>query len=226
MKVMLKWLLWPLTLVSFLIAAPTGSPAQGPVAQIGWYNGDWQSGLPGISNWYSSRGDYSRVYEDFVVPPGGWNVVGVFSINRMDFDGISKAAWEIRKNMSPGKGGKKVASGVSPATQSPVPGLGPFRADALTGYRIEVDGLSVHLDPGRYWLSVAPVGKNAVWYVCGTQGANAVGDPAGRNGSSLVDRPESRARFAGPMLHAALGRFGRAGDFSLGVLIDPSLAKK
>jgi hypothetical protein len=226
LKATLWRLFWPLTLMLFFDALPPGIRAQEPEARIGWYNGDWRSGLPGQANWYSSSGDFSRVYDDFVVPAGGWTVVGVFSINRMDFEGVTKAAWEIRKDMLPGKGGKKVASGVSPATQIRVPGLGPFPADALIGYRIQVGGLNVHLDPGRYWLSVAPVGKNAAWYVCGTQGANAVGDPKGTNGSSLVDRTDSRARFAGPMLQGSSGQFGRAGDFALGVLIDPSPPKK
>lgn len=225
MKLTFTHLFWPLALTLFLNAVPPRSLAQEPATRTGWYNGDWRSGLPGQANWYSSRVDYSRVYEDFVVPEGGWTVTGVFSINRMDFEGITKAAWEIRKDMSPGKGGKKVAAGVSAATQSRVPGLGPFPADALIGYRIQVDGLKVNLAPGRYWLSVAPVGKNAAWYLCGTQGANAIGEPAGKNGSSLVDTTDSRARFAGPMRKGPSGQFGKAGDFSLGVLIDPSPAK-
>jgi hypothetical protein len=146
--------------------------------------------------------------------------VGVFSINRMDFEGVTKAAWEIRREMSPGKGGRKVASGVSSATQTRVPGFGPFPADALIGYRIQVDGLKVSLAPGRYWLSVAPVGKNAAWYLCGTKGEHAIGEPAGTNGSSLTDSPDPRARFASPMLSGTSGQFGRSGDFSLGVLTD------
>ncbi len=212
---------WFVPLLLWLAGVPPCS-SQEPVARVGWYNGDWRSGRPGQTNWYSSRSDYARVYEDFVVPAGGWTVVGVFSINRMDFQGITKAAWEIRKDMSPGKGGKKVASGVSAATQTQVPGLGPFPADALIGYRIQVDGLKLQLPPGRYWLSVAPVGKNAAWYVCGTQGTNAVGEPAGANGSSLVDRGDTRERFFSPMLQGNPGQYGRAADFSLGVIISDS----
>ena len=159
MRSKLRWLSQPLALLALLPGAPHGALAQEPVAQIGWYNGDWQSGLPGFANWYSSWEDYSRVYDDFVVPAGGWTVVGVFSINRMDFEGISKAAWEIRKDMLPGKGGKKVASGVTAATQARVSGLGPFPRDALTGYRIEVDGLKIQLAAGRYWVSVRAGGK-------------------------------------------------------------------
>jgi len=218
-------LFWPFVLALFLAAAPLGAQAQGAGAKIGWYNGDWRQGLPGQSNWYSSSYDYSRVYDDFVVPDGGWTVVGVFSINRMDFEGVGRAAWEIRTAMTPGSGGKKIASGVSPAAQTRVPGLGPFPADALIGYRVQVGGLSVHLDPGRYWLSVAPVGKNAAWYVCATQGENAIGEPQGRNGSSLIDRTGVKGRFTSPMLQGASGQFGRAADFSLGVLIDSSPQK-
>ena len=217
---MLRRTTWPLPLLLLIAAVPSRTLAQEPVARVGWYNGDWISGRPGQANWYFSRSDFSRVYDDFVVPPGGWIVVGVFSINRMDFQGITKAAWEIRKDMSPGKGGKRVASGVSPAAQTRVSGLGPFPADALMGYRIQVDGLNVHLAPGRYWLSVSPVGKNAAWYLCATQGANAVGDPSGTNGSSLVDRTDSNARFASPMLKGSSGQFGKAADFSMGVLVD------
>jgi hypothetical protein len=51
----------------------------------------------------------SRVYDDFVVPEGEWTIVAVFSNNRMNFTGVTKANWEIRKNMAPGKAGRKAA---------------------------------------------------------------------------------------------------------------------
>src|SRR5215471_12726294 len=38
---------------------------------VGWYGGDWQSGIPGVANRYTSAKDYSRVYDDFVVPEPG-----------------------------------------------------------------------------------------------------------------------------------------------------------
>jgi len=216
----------PLAAAVVLSAMPPGAAAQEAAPRIGWYNGDWRSGIPGRANWYSSSGDYARVYDDFIVPAGGWTVVGVFSINHMDFEGITKAAWEIRKDMMPGKGGRKVASGVSPATQTRVPGLGPFPADSLIGYRIQVDGLNLALAPGRYWLSVAPVGKNAAWFICATRGQNAIGDPAGTNGSSLVDSPDPRGRFSSPMHGGSAGQYGKSGDFSLGVLIAPGPPQK
>ncbi len=205
-----------------VVMAASGSFAQDSRVRTGWYNGDWQSGLPGLANWYSSSTEYTRVYDDFVVPAGGWTVVGVFSVDHMDFDGITKAAWEIRKDMSPGKSGKKVASGVSPATQIKIQGRLPSSGDPLIGYQIEVTGLKLHLAPGRYWLSVAPVGKNVTWFICATTGANAIGDPPGSNGSALVDHPGFRERYASALRQGSRGQMGRAADFSMGVLIEPA----
>ncbi len=186
-------------------------------AVVGWYNGDWQSGLPGLANWFVSPAESARVYDDFVVPEGGWTVAAVFSNNRMDFSGVTYAAWEIRAEMAPGRGGRKVAAGLSPATQTVIPGTGPFEHDPLVGYRIQVDGLHLRLAPGRYWLSVAPVGMGNSW-ISATLGRNAVGEPPGNDG---------RALFSGHTVSGfvAAERVGRAGangvskDFSLGVVI-------
>jgi hypothetical protein len=60
---------------------------------VGWYNGDWQSGIPGLANWYVSKDESARVYDDFVVPEGGWTVVGVFSNSRMNISEVTGASW-------------------------------------------------------------------------------------------------------------------------------------
>lgn len=166
------------------------------------------------------EGEFSRVYDDFVVPGGGWTVRGVFSDNRMDLSGATQAAWEIRRHMAPGKGGKKVASGLNRATQVPIPGDGPFPMDPSVGYRIQVDGLHVRLAPGRYWLSVAPVGRGGYWYAEATLGKNAVGYPSGNNGRALVTKTTLGIRFADAESLARPAQFGKARDFSQGVIID------
>src|SRR5262245_48192059 len=102
-----------------LIVAPSSLRAQGPPAPtVGWYNGDWQSGI-GLSwaNWYTSGSQFARVYDDFVVPASGWTVAGVFSNNTLSQNAaaITQAAWEIRLGMEPGFGGGVVASGIGPA---------------------------------------------------------------------------------------------------------------
>jgi len=189
-----------------------------PRAVLGWYNGDWQSGLPGLANRYGASDEFSRVYDDFVVPEGGWIVVGAFSDNRMGFAGVTRASWEIRKGMSPRCGGKVVASGVSSAGQTVIPGNGPFPRDPLIGYRIQVDGLRVPLPPGTYWLSVAPVGDGAS-FASATRGRNAVGHPAGNNGMALFDSSLRDRRFEQAETVGVGGQYGFASDFSQGVLI-------
>jgi uncharacterized protein (TIGR03437 family) len=149
--------------------------AQGTsTVSVGWYNGDCHSAaIGGWSNWYLSNQQFTRVYDEFLVPSGGWTVAGVFSNNTLyNAPLITQASWEIRSGLSAGNGGTVIASGVSPATQT-------YDA-ALGAYRIEVDGLQVQLASGDFFLSVTPVGAAfRQSYVCETQGQHAIGSPAG-----------------------------------------------
>jgi hypothetical protein len=184
-------------------------------AVTAWYNGDWQSGIPGLANWYISEDESSRVYDDFVVPEGGWTVVGLFSNNRMDFSGVTHAAWEIRSGVSPDGGGRRVAGGVARATQKLIPGNGPFPKDPLIGYRIEVDGLHIQLPPGHYWMSVAPVGVGTS-FASATRGSHAIGRAADTPGAAYF---RSAAGWRTVEEMAAMGQMGRTRHFSVGVLV-------
>ncbi len=200
-------------------------PAAESGGAVGWYNGDWQSGIPGLSNWYLSEKESERVYDDFVAPRGGWTVIAVYSNNRMDFTGVTHAAWEIRSGLENGKAGKRVAGGLSPATQTPIPGNGPFPRDPMIGYRIQVDGLQVRLSPGRYWLSVAPVGMGKS-YINATRGRSGIGDPPGNNGRAFfLGYAPGAAYPVGVFMEAERigrpGQFGIGKDFSQGVMIVP-----
>ena len=224
---------WTLGVLLCANAAQKGtSPGPQPApAVIGWYNGDGQSGLPAQPNWYFKEGEFSRVYDDFVVPAGGWTVLGLFSNNRMDFSGVTRAAWEIRRDMAPGKGGKKVASGLSRATQVLIPGQTPLPGDPTLAYRIQVDGLHVRLAPGRYWLSVAPIGRGGyvnggAWYLEATLGKNAVGDPPGNNGRALVSKTTLGMKFVDADSISQTGQFGKGHDFSQGAIIDAAASNK
>ncbi|MCX6616899.1 MAG: hypothetical protein NTZ98_12480, partial [Acidobacteria bacterium] len=111
--------------------------AQGtPTASVGWYNGDCHSAGTGRwSNWYLSNQQFTRVYDEFLVPSAGWTVTGVFSNNFLiNAPPITQASWEIRGSLLDRKA-TVIASGVSPATQT-------YDA-ALGAYRIQVDGLQV-----------------------------------------------------------------------------------
>ncbi len=183
------------------------SHAQGtPTISVGWYNGDCHSvGLGGWSNWYLSNQQFTRVYDEFLVPSGAWTVTGVFSNNLFhNAPPITQASWEIRSGLSAGNGGTVIASGVSPATQT-------YNA-TLGAYRIEVDGLQIPLPAGEYTLSVTPVGPVYTQsYVCQTQGQNAIGAPAGSGAAFYSSQPDSYVWIS--------GTDGTNANFSQGILI-------
>jgi uncharacterized protein (TIGR03437 family) len=192
----------------------TLSYAQGtaPVT-VGWYNGDWITGIPGLANWYQSDQNFARGYDDFVVPQGGWTVVGAFSYNDMTADGVTEASWEIRSGVSEGNPGTVVASGRSLATLT----LAATLTDGTFRYRVQVDGLRVQLPAGTYWLSVTPVTGRVQSYLSKTLGANAVGNPAGNDGHAFFYSPViPNSFFVGAQ---STGQAGTGDDFSMGVLI-------
>jgi len=201
-----------LLLAVFALAAQ--QPEATPV--VGWYNGEWQSGIPGLANWYLGPNRFARVYDEFEVPAGGWTVVGVFSDNGLyGFPPVTHAAWEIRRGMRPRHGGKIVAKGVSPATQRPDPSVTPrYPADeAAKHFRIQVGGLRVTLPPGRYWLSVAPVG-NGQSYISATRGTNAVGAPLS---TALVGKSGGKS-FSPAGQQSSKGEAGTGRHFAQGVI--------
>ena len=93
-------------------------PASGP--SVGWYDGERQIGIPGYANWYASSSNNARVFDDFVVPDGGWMVAAVFSNNSFyNAPPVREARWEIRTAVSEREpGGSLVASGIGTATQT------------------------------------------------------------------------------------------------------------
>jgi hypothetical protein len=172
------------TMSSHSEAAPAGE-------KIGWYNGDWCHCAKGLRNQVIEGRGSALVYDDFVVPSPGWTVTGVFSNDYMRQVGATQAHWEIRSGMSEGHGGKVVASKTSPAKITP---RTPVDPDGYAEFEVSVEGLNVKLQPGRYWLAVAPV-CNGRSYINATSGKNAVGDPPGNNALGYTDFPELHERF-------------------------------
>jgi hypothetical protein len=157
-------------------------------ADVFWYNGDLDSVGNQVSSVGGGDGAYALTYDDFVVPSGGWVVDTVWSNDLMGGSfSTSTAYWEIRSGVSAGDAGTLVASGTSTATKTAT-GRSAF---GLTEYTMEVTGLSVPLDAGTYWLTVAPVASSSAMYAyCPTtSGLNAVGTPAGDDGNSFLYAP-------------------------------------
>ena len=199
-----------------------GFSAQQPAAGvIAWYNGEWQSGVTGRANWYMASDNFSRVYDEFEVPAGGWTIIGVFSDNGLyQFPEVIRASWEIRSGMKPRHGGKLVAGGDAHATQMPDPSVTPSRypaSEVAKHFRIQVDGLKVQLPAGRYWLSVAPVGEGES-FLSATRGANAVGTDNGRLGIALFRRAGGPAFVAADSVGSG-GQLGIGQHFAQGVII-------
>jgi uncharacterized protein (TIGR03437 family) len=201
-----------------IILAPNIVLAQGAPANPSWYNGDCRSGIPGQSNWYFSDQMFSRTFDNFDVPSGGWTVASVFSLNAMSGSTVTEAAWEIRSGVSRGNGGTVVASGRSPATQT----LLFTWPDGERIYRIEVDGLAAQLAPGSYWLNVSPVitewspaMATSPSYVCATTGTGAAGTPPGNDGNAYYYSTAANVFFQAVR---NTGDVGSSGDFSQGIL--------
>ncbi len=153
----------------FIFAAPAAATTL-------WYNGDFN----GVDSW--TNGTYvagqpsiiSRVYDDFIVPVGGWHVTEVWSNNLLSGN-FTQAEWSIRSGVSAGNGGTLVASGTGSFTPVAT-GRSGFGNNE---YTVKVTGLDIFLAQGTYWLSVAPINANPsasdVDSITTTSGANAVG---------------------------------------------------
>lgn len=163
-----------------LVLAALPSPAS---AAVLWYNGDEVWGVA-HSNEINTAVPYSVVYDDFIIPAGSgsWNISSVWSYNYSSYTGENRPAttqahWEIRSDVSEGAAGTLVAGGNATATET-YSSTSPIGEDS---YKILVEGLNVTLGPGKYWLSVTPIGYGAEYaqfFLQGTANNNAIGvDP-------------------------------------------------
>jgi hypothetical protein len=200
------------TILSLVVLAFTAvGPARADI--ILWYNGDLPAnGGATVNEQATSFFGSLNTYDDFnVTSPAGWTLDRIWSNDLMNVTGTTQAAWSVRSGVSVGNGGTVIASGTSPATQTPTGRTGA--AVNFPEYTIEVTGLSIALSPGTYWLSVSPlVGNDTASgglfdsYNSATVGANAIGTPPGNDANGL---------FNGPSLNDHFASFGN--DYSMGV---------
>ena len=190
---------------------PTPTPTPTPMGDILWYNGDF-NGVNGLGNELDTSlgsDQFAHVYDDFNVPDsGGWDVTAVFS-HDLENTNVTGATWEIRQGVSAGNPGTLIASGTTATPEVTVFGGGGF---GFTEFQIRVTGLSVHLDPGTYFLNVTPQGDlSGRSFDSTTSGTNCVGTPCGDNQNAFFD-----SNFFGAFF-ASTADFGQPYDFSMGV---------
>lgn len=194
-----------------------------------WYNGD-QDGRDAISNETatSATGVDGAVYDDFIVPAGQkWTITSVWSNNVEDpffaSPSVKSVVWSIRSGVSTGNGGTVVASGTTTSANTSETADGtsvvyaPFSANQVT---ITGKGMSVVLNPGKYWLSVAPVttGTDASFFaVSTTSGTNAIGSPPGNDGNSYFFSSALGDNFVPTSTLEAYLEEGTTWDYSMGV---------
>ncbi|MGI8955612.1 MAG: hypothetical protein ACR2II_01705 [Chthoniobacterales bacterium] len=197
-----------------IVLAPSASESR--IARIPaeafWYNGDFND-VNGLSNEDNTLapGPVGQVYDDFNVPAGpGWDVTMVFSDNLISTT-VTGATWEIRQGIVNGSGGTLIASGTTMTPSVTPTGRSGF---GFTEYMVEVSGLSVHLNPGTYFLNVTPIGNldGNRSFNSTTSGANCVGTPCGNDDNSWFNGP-----FFGVFFGPASDQLGGPSDFSMGV---------
>ena len=182
-----------------------------------WYNGD----LDQRDSLVNQTGLVDGLVSDnFVVPVGKtYTITGVFSNDAMYVDptGLKLTAhWEIRSGVSAGGGGILLASGDGPDSAS---FTGQTFSHGDTGVPVftnQVNGLSVTLGPGMYWLAVAPDLSEGNSFIVTTSGSGAIGSPPGNDGNSFISSTYFGLTFVPTSAPPIEG--SRTRDYSMGLI--------
>jgi hypothetical protein len=188
--------------VPFAVICGTANSAK---AATLWYNGD-PDGQGTIANqrfWLGARTLNRVVLEDFTVPTtdGAWQINTIWSNNVIEpqstFTQVSWGILTVRPLQpvgAPFTEDRFIAGGRNPATITPT----NFQASGQPVFRVSASGLNVRLEPGTYWLIVAPfyeyedsyphppISSHPASLVATTSGSSAIGTPPGSNGNSFT----------------------------------------
>jgi hypothetical protein len=198
------------------IAVLVGAPVARADVTL-WYNGDLDQRDALVNQTGPADG---IVYDNFIVPVGqSYTITGAFSNNAMYIDPTGStltAYWEIRSGVSAGNGGTLLASGDGTDTTTNTGLSFNFGGQSIPVYKNEVDGLSVTLGAGTYWLAVAPDVHSQDSYIVTTSGANAIGSPPGNDGNSFFSSTFFSQSFV-PTSDPSLEGPG-TWDYSMGII--------
>jgi hypothetical protein len=182
------------------------------------YNGDVDTvGLGALNNTATPDGGGTMVFDDFVVPAGGWDISAVFSNNQVPNMPLPYTAtggtWEIWSDLD-GPGQTLVASG---STTTDFSWTSTGRFDFFPEYTLLISGLNVDLAPGTYWLGVSPfISDSGSAAISSTEGLNAIGSPLGSAGTVFygtlqgTDLLPATGAGAGPIDDVSMGVDGVA----------------
>jgi PEP-CTERM motif-containing protein len=217
-KVMRFFVLSATVGLALVLATVGAGPAR---AETLWYNGDFDFSDAAVNARHATAS--AAGYDDFHVVGGLWHISGVWSNILTDLypacgsrcQGI--ADYEIRSGMSAGNGGSLLYSGTGVSASVVPTGRSGF---GFSEFSLAVDGLSLDLGPGTYWLMVRPVNGDHWSFLSTTSGAGSVGSPAGNDENSFVYASWGANFLATSQIFGAPGV-----DFSMGVRgVDPPLS--
>lgn len=175
-----------------------------------WYSGDFD-GRSAFSNEVNTRVRSGVVYNNFMVDAPGWILRQAWSNNLTQISDVREAVVEVRARVTRGDGGDLLFSGVLPATQRPT-GRSGF---GYPEFEVRVDGLSLALTPGEFWLAVAPVGfGDGRSFITSTSGQNGLGRPL-NDGRCFYNNPDE-----GYVFERTEDLEGAVYDYSMGVAGD------
>ena len=190
--------------------------AAGANAQI-WYGGDYEGGPALESGINTSIGD-ARVYDNYSEPLAGTTVDSVFGNFLVDGEIPNQIYYEFRENVSPGNGGQLLSFGTVDSTAAKTGRSGMQLAE--WAFIAEIPRLQ--LEPGTYWMTIAPVGNGAGhYYLSTTSGFNGIGAPLG-DGNSYYDSISLAASFDPTTVWLGAGIWDFSMGFSNHVIPEPT----
>lgn len=185
-------------LIALLILSSLTSHAQ--------FLGGYADGLTSVPTGRNTFGPALRmVYDDFTFDLPG-NIIQFQMIGRDNTGSPVAMYYEIRSGVSAGNGGTLVASGLTPtASSGPLPLDGSFgippAGSGSYGYYDAGPSIPIHVDPGTYWIGLAPLQGFGSWDVTSTQGLGAIGHPINNGNAFYYNSADPLANFASMGAH-------------------------
>jgi len=167
--------------------------------------GGYADGLSSVPTGKNTFGPALRmVYDDFTFDLPG-NIIQFRMIGLNNTIAPVGMQWEIRTGVSAGNGGTLLVSGyalngtfgplpLDGSAGTPPPGTPPAGIGAY-GYYDSGPSIPIHLDPGTYWIGLAPIQQAGTFDVTTTQGLGGIGHPLNNGNAFYFDSSDPQADF-------------------------------